>query len=360
MFLNIIYVFKILYYKFYNFITIALIKEIEIGFKYNNNCFEKIKEFFYLKETIEKRIEEIELFFENNFDEPFVLNFEKGKLKLEKLLTNEPYFINNSKYKIEKEKILNNIDIKNNLNNSLVKSFSNLNNLSKINNSLKNLNNNTNSVKNLNNLSQFSFSPIYLNKKLGNNHIFKDFNRDEEIGNNCEEEKINEDNFDILNKNIYKNKLILRFLKKEKSINNFEKQKEKKEYQKKLENKMKQNKLNTNTNNINNFIDNKNINDYKKIKNNYHRNNNLLNDINSNSNGFESNNFNDKNINFDNYNIITPKNNSSENEEIEKEENSEIKKVKNQLKEVSFKFILNEDEYALLIQERAKNINPMI
>ena len=325
-----------------------------------------------MKETIEKRIEEIELFYENNFDEPFVLNFEKGKLKLEKLLSNEPYFINNSKYKFEKEKILNNIDIKNNLNNSLVKSFSNLNNLSKLNNqstyvnntnnanSLKNLNNNTNSVKYLNNLSHLSFSPIYLNKKLGNNNIFKDINRDEEIGKNLEEEKISDDNSDILSKNIYKNKLVLRFLKKEKSINNFEKTKEKKEYQRKLDNKMKQNNLNTNTNNINNFIDNKNINDYKKIKNNYHRNNNLLSDKNSNSNDFESYIFNDKNINLDNNNIIAPKSNSSENEEIEKEENSKIKKVKNQLKEVSFKFILNEDEYALLIQERAKNINPMI
>ena len=51
-----------------------------MSIKYNNNSTQKMEEYFNYRENIEKRIAEIELFYEKHFDEPFVLNFEKGRL----------------------------------------------------------------------------------------------------------------------------------------------------------------------------------------------------------------------------------------------------------------------------------------
>ena len=57
---------------------------------------QKIQEFISLKESIQKRIEEIESFYESNFDEPFVLNFEKGVINLKNILIqNKPNSIDN-------------------------------------------------------------------------------------------------------------------------------------------------------------------------------------------------------------------------------------------------------------------------
>ena len=43
-----------------------------------------------LRESIQKRIREIDSFFDSNFDKPYIFNFEKGRLKLKKLLMFEP------------------------------------------------------------------------------------------------------------------------------------------------------------------------------------------------------------------------------------------------------------------------------
>ena len=62
-----------------------------------------MEEYYNLRKTIESRIQDIEVFYEIHFDEPFVLNFEKGRLKLKKSLMNEPYYITdiNRTYKNE-------------------------------------------------------------------------------------------------------------------------------------------------------------------------------------------------------------------------------------------------------------------
>ena len=44
------------------------------------------KEFLNLRKSIEERIAEVDAFLEDNFDKPYVLNFEKGKIKLRKIL----------------------------------------------------------------------------------------------------------------------------------------------------------------------------------------------------------------------------------------------------------------------------------
>ena len=48
------------------------------------------KDFLNLRKAIEERITEIDGFLEDNFDKPFVLNFEKGKIKLRKILLITP------------------------------------------------------------------------------------------------------------------------------------------------------------------------------------------------------------------------------------------------------------------------------
>ena len=48
------------------------------------------KDFLNLRKAIEERITEIDAFLEDNFDKPFVLNFEKGKIKLRKILLITP------------------------------------------------------------------------------------------------------------------------------------------------------------------------------------------------------------------------------------------------------------------------------
>ena len=96
--------------------------------------FQKIEEFYNFRESIEKRIEEIEIFYEKNFDEPFVLNFYKGKEKLKKLLINEPYYINILSKKL-KEKNNNTPINKNDKRSYLMKNITNYNNINNLNNS---------------------------------------------------------------------------------------------------------------------------------------------------------------------------------------------------------------------------------
>ena len=68
--------------------------------KSNNK--EKLNEYLSLRESIRKRILEIDSFFELNFDKPYIYNFETGRIKLKKLLMYEPdtisEFNENKKY----------------------------------------------------------------------------------------------------------------------------------------------------------------------------------------------------------------------------------------------------------------------
>ena len=58
-----------------------------------------------LKEKIEERIEEIDNYYELNFDKPYSQYFEKGRMKLKKLLMYEPSSISEMNIEINNKKI---------------------------------------------------------------------------------------------------------------------------------------------------------------------------------------------------------------------------------------------------------------
>ena len=64
---------------------INLIQQIQ-----KTNQEKDFKEFFELKKSIEQRIIDIDKFIEEKFDQPYVLHFEKCKIKLKKLLQLNP------------------------------------------------------------------------------------------------------------------------------------------------------------------------------------------------------------------------------------------------------------------------------
>ena len=141
---------------------------------------QKIQEFISLKESIQKRIEEIESFYESNFDEPFVLNFEKGVINLKNILIqNKPNSIDN----LDKFYYL-------------IKNKSEKTN----NHSIQKIGNKKESVK---------------HTKLNNNKInikeSKVINKNSDYNinsSNCNKQKTQGN---ILNNNIFNNKLLLRF-----------------------------------------------------------------------------------------------------------------------------------------------------
>ena len=179
--------------------------------------------------------------------------------------------------------------------------------------------------------------------------------------NNYNDEGENEDN-NLLNKNILNNRLICNYLKKEKEIKKLEKKK-KKEKEKAQQNQEQQ-KYTNNNNIFKNYIDTniQNKKDRLKMRNDIE----LKSDSNIQSSLFKDINKSSENMSIYskyNNNILINKEKTSsniENEEMEEKENSNIIEGTNQLKEVSFKIILNEKEYSLLIQEKAKNINHSI
>ena len=178
---------------------------------------------------------------------------------------------------------------------------------------------------------------------------------------NYNDEEENKDN-NLLNKNILNNRLICNYLKKEKEIKKLEKKK-KKEKEKAQQNQEQQ-KYTNNNNIFKNYIDTniQNKKDRLKMRNDIE----LKSDSNIQSSLFKDINKSSENMSIYskyNNNILINKEKTSsniENEEMEEKENSNIIEGTNQLKEVSFKIILNEKEYSLLIQEKAKNINHSI
>ena len=69
-------------------LIIDLIREL-----HSNQNQEKSEEFIELRHSIENRIEELEDFFEDNFDNEFIFYFERGRYKLKILLMYEPNLI---------------------------------------------------------------------------------------------------------------------------------------------------------------------------------------------------------------------------------------------------------------------------
>ena len=310
-----------------------------------------MEEYFKLREIIENRIQDIEVFYEIHFDEPFVLNFEKGRLKLKKLLMNEPYYITDINKTYENEL---NTKKNNNIMTPSLKDISNNNKLnSKNNNIYMNANaNNSNSYNNFNNLKTiYSNNPINTLRKNPSEQTFFNYN-------------INESNRDLLNNNIFNNKLISSYILKEKD---FKKNEENKKNDKNNKNNENKNDNDYNNNLFKQFIDKidekpKKFDDYYELK---------LKKEDNNNNNIDSNLFNVKQKNIDNKtfnnemnnNFISNNQKSYSYESIE-EDNSLSEKVgnkleKNQKKEASLKFVLNEDEYGLLMREKAFNINPL-
>lgn len=105
-----------------------------------------------LREKIEDRIEEIENFYELNFDKPNSQYFEKGRMKLKKLLMYEPSNISEMNVEMNNNKV----------NMALVVNGTNKNTIeSNYNNDIKTLNNN------INNNGEISFN--ILNKTIHKN-----------------------------------------------------------------------------------------------------------------------------------------------------------------------------------------------
>ena len=293
---------------------------------------QKIQEFISLKESIQKRIEEIESFYESNFDEPFVLNFEKGVINLKNILIqNKPNSIDN----LDKFYYL-------------IKNKSEKTN----NHSIQKIGNKKESVK---------------HTKLNNNKInikeSKVINKNSDYNinsSNCNKQKTQGN---ILNNNIFNNKLLFSFQQKEKDLKCYETYRE-------LKNKKE----------LNNYSYNKNMQQKSELSENESKqeeeeeeeeeNDELINVYSKKRNEygelFNLNNLtSDKKVNTiksDNDLSLWKDNESyyykeQENKEEDNSINEQLKE-KFRLKEVIIKFILNNEEYSLLVQERAKNINP--
>ena len=293
---------------------------------------QKIQEFISLKESIQKRIEEIESFYESNFDEPFVLNFEKGVINLKNILIqNKPNSIDN----LDKFYYL-------------IKNKSEKTN----NHSIQKIGNKKESVK---------------YTKLNNNKInikeSKVINKNSDYNinsSNCNKQKTQGN---ILNNNIFNNKLLFSFQQKEKDLKCYETYRE-------LKNKKE----------LNNYSCNKNMEQKSDLSENESKqeeeeeeeeeNDELINVYSKKRNEygelFNLNNLtSDKKVNTiksDNDLSLWKDNESyfykeQENKEEDNSINEQLKE-KFRLKEVIIKFILNNEEYSLLVQERAKNINP--
>lgn len=280
-----------------NYLTLGLIDEIQKS-KNSIHKNKKLQEFLKLRESIESRIEEIEDFYEKNFGEPNVLNFQEGRMKLKQLLLKTPdsyqkNAINDkNNYKMDKnqnnkknDKLLNN-DVLNNkfLSNFMIKN-------KPYNNNFPNLSNN------------FFFCKDSKNPR----------------NNDCTESDINEEN----NNSSY----------------NYEE-----------DNYVTENDYLNNDNYINKYTDENDKNDENSDNEINHNNSKTI----------------DKPINNIN-NINNKDENSKDNRDDDNEFYDNIKKEetnrkmnKNQLREITYKFILNEKEYFILIREKAKNVNPLI
>ena len=317
-----------------------------------------LREYFTLKESIENRIEEIELFYESNFDEPHVLNFQKGVIQLKNILIqNKPNcsdylerYKNSINNTSEKNLYKSNFNIKNknattNLDKNINKNIKKLNeskiiNNSSYNNNTTNLNNSGSILNNniFNNKLLFSFQQKENDLKYYEAYKEQQKNKKENITNNEIEQKSNI--LDNENDNKEKEKE-----KKEEGEEKEDEGKEKKEEEEgeeeeEEEEEKKEEEEQNEDNNHKLKIDYQNRNEYGKLFNLQNMtSDNIINTIKSDND------------------LALWKENESNIYEQENSINEELRE-KFRLKEVLIKFILNDEEYSLLIQERAKNINP--
>ena len=298
-----------------------------------------------MRESIKKRIDDLDIFFEDNFDNEFISHFERGRYKLKKLIQYEPNLIDeidnginmkafilnpNSKENFfeQDSDIINNNNIKKNKNISKsCKMFPGDNYFKYENLSNKNINTNRTKVNNDNN---------------NNNKKYIKYNY---------KDKKNKWQKDIKNR-IYNNYYNKDVRKKYSDLNSEDSGANKKENKVKYmdwteNNSIQGNTLSVKSNKISNST-NSNFNIKKKLKNGK---NNFIKDY--------------KEINkeeFININLIDDSNNNSKSSKSQKRKNetdeNEINFVNDlNKKEILFEIKLTKEEYNMLIKQRAKKIN---
>ena len=332
----------------------------------DNNNNEKNEEYLKLRESIENRIEEIDKFFELNFDKPYVFYFEKGRIRLKKLLMYEPTLLNQLDNGKDFKGIAFGIQSNQNLENNNLNSINELN-LKNENEIIKNVENKTIN----NNLFNYDKNKKQLIQKLNfnqlinsNENIHKKLNRSVEKNyNNPIDSNINLYDNTFSNLNINNNNAIIN--KKNSRLQQFTQKKENLNYK-----EISLNNENNNNKNNNKKIIVKNTNQNNKIAKIQSKNKNIgFNKKNSISNEKESSveKKNNKSIinkielghdYFPNKgkSKYNPNNNPFNGEMLEKftEPNENY-----ELKEIVLKFKLTEEEYKLLLKEKAKLINPI-
>ena len=336
-----------------------------------------------LRHSINQRIEELDKFFEDNFDQPFVYNFEKGRIRLKKLLMYEPNLINqldngkgikglafglkplkenmnvenivtnasyvndkgkqsgttvlksqNTKSKktngkiphnrsIEKHKHNSNESIEHSNNSKMTKTYEH--NLRKKKEQM--CNKQQYSVKG----NQNKHNEVYNNSNNGNDYSYEDNSNYSQISNNTSH----------------------------KNYNNKQQQQQLQQQQHSSSLVYKDSKLNQmnegvvtftrNNNNNNNSNNNFLVEQSVRGSNNNNNNNELLRGT---SMSFKPNNNNNNDVNANsNHNIEKQTNNK---EEPINEHEHEPKNINNEIREITLRFKLTEEEYRLLLREKAK------
>ena len=360
-----------------------------------------------MRQSIQNRIQEIDKFFELNFDKPYVFNFENGRIKLKKLLMYEPEIIteiaddninNNNKcvvfgiedqIKDEKEEIdykednlltnknkINNIyENDNDMNNekakkkrinefkSKIMNLTERKNLNNFNNNVKVNNNNNNNYnnrsQNLNNRNNVLNIPniFYSTQSSYNNKANKVIEHEFKNKKNINNKKNYPDKFQFpqnrnnnikINNNDYRND--------NPNKNNLKKNNDNNSYLSKFLINSKNNLKNNYKSKLNNQISNENENNFKK-KNNNKENNKILDNNNKE--------ILDNDDDFDYLqNEILKINKRPENLEMKKKYYrnpfyDSLTQNNMQVKEIKLKFILTKEEYTLLMREKARFNNPL-
>jgi len=322
---------------------------------------EKEEEFNSLRENIKKRIDDLDIFFEDNFDNEFITYFEKGRYKLKKLIQYEPNLINeidngnNMKAYIlgqnSKDNFLeqdSDININNSNYNKKNKNKSKSCKIFPENNLIKNDNINnyitTNKIKLTNdsnrnmNYNNYNYNnknykwQKNIKNRIFNNYYNKDIRKKYSELNNSEDSNANKKENKVKyidwteNNSIQGNTLSVKSNKISNSTNTNFNTKKKFLYEKNLEKNIKDN----NKDNIkDNFGDNIKENNYKEINAEEMININFLDDNNSNKS----------------------KSSKSQKRKIETDEN-DIDNIIN--REILFEIKLTEEEYNMLLKQKAK------
>ena len=304
---------------------------------------EKYKEYISLKESIQNRISQIDSFYELNFDQDYINNFEIGRIKLKKLLMYEPETISeiNDLNENEKcilvgyDKIIEEKESESSHENKEYDDSFNQNkniiiNNTKISNNYKKPNNNklfySNNMNNI--INKKGFFDDY-NSKLKDSNNITIINNNNKIKSKIYSQKTTNNN--TIDKNKVKNKTkYINSIKNKSPIKINDNKNNDKSTIKSIES--------TNRQKIDNLDDNRNI---------------------------EEENINDK----DNYNNTISLNSFmhkiSDTDRNEIKEINKKRKIKNsnrdslaqnnmQLKEILFRFILTKEEYEVLMKEKAK------